>query len=388
MNNRFAIRTITVGINLESLYKTDKILHAIRFLKKAVLIFQEAGYSVQTIRIATNHLHEMSSSLTTSEVINRLKEIDALTHEDNIFFSVGELCKPNFHDAKFTLLAEEIISQTRNINFSVRISEFEKGIYFKSIKLAAEIISAIAHGSPGGEGNFRFAAAANCPPHIPFFPVAYHKGMPGFSLGIESPGILIEALKGDDWDQNKKNLQTALNKAFLPLENICMKISEDTGLVYYGIDTSTAPGLNSSIGEVIEKITHQAFGASSTLSACSFITDIIKNLYVKSCGYSGLMLPVLEDKILAQRVMEGMFTVQELLMYSAVSGTGLDVVPLPGNTTTGQLQRILMDVATLSVKYISKPMSARLFLIPGKEAGETVGFKNPYLTDSRVMKLY
>jgi uncharacterized protein (UPF0210 family) len=41
------------------------------------------------------------------------------------------------------------------------------------------------------------------------------------------------------------------------------------------------------------------------------------------------MLPVIEDIVLAQRAMEGRFTVQELLLYSSVSGTGLDVAKFP-----------------------------------------------------------
>ena len=37
-----------------------------------------------------------------------------------------------------------------------------------------QAVSAIAAGTPDGLGNMRFAALANCPPHIPFFPAAYY----------------------------------------------------------------------------------------------------------------------------------------------------------------------------------------------------------------------
>ncbi len=46
----------------------------------------------------------------------------------------------------------------------------------------------------------------------------------------------------------------------------------------------------------------------------------------------------------------------------------------------------LTDVATLSLKYTSKALSARLFLIPDKKAGDIVKFENPHLTSSIVMK--
>lgn len=48
---------------------------------------------------------------------------------------------------------------------------------------------------------------------------------------------------------------------------------------------------------------------------------------------------------------------------------------------------ILIDVASLSLKYTDKALSARLFLIPGKKAGEFVSFENFNLTACRVMKI-
>ncbi|HET9429890.1 MAG TPA: DUF711 family protein, partial [Chitinophagaceae bacterium] len=101
----------------------------------------------------------------------------------------------------------------------------------------------------------------------------------------------------------------------------------------------------------------------------------------------GLMLPVVEDRILAQRAGEGRYGLQELLLYSAVSGTGLDVVPLPGSTGINEIKNILTDVAALSLKYTAKALSARLFLIPGKSAGEMAVFINPHLTRTIVMKI-
>jgi hypothetical protein len=46
--------------------------------------------------------------------------------------------------------------------------------------------------------------------------------------------------------------------------------------------------------------------------------------------------------------------------------------------------RIIQDVAALSTR-LRKPLSARLFLIPEKAAGEIAHFEDPYLTDSAVM---
>jgi len=116
------------------------------------------------------------------------------------------------------------------------------------------------------------------------------------------------------------------------------------------------------------------------------ITDVLRNLDVKTCGYSGLMLPVIEDEILAKRSDEGRFSLSELLLYSSVCGTGLDVVALPGDVTVDTIARVLGDVAALSHRY-HKPLSARLLPIPGKRVGDIVQFDHPILRDSVVMKL-
>jgi uncharacterized protein (UPF0210 family) len=177
-----------------------------------------------------------------------------------------------------------------------------------------------------------------------------------------------------------------MDAALAPVQSQAEAIARRTGRSYLGIDTSPAPGPDASIGEVIETLTGVPFGSASTLRACASITEGLKKLQVKTCGYSGLMLPVLEDTVLARRAAEGRYGIAELLLYSSVCGTGLDVVPLPGDSSAESLASVIGDVAALSAKY-RKPLSARLFPVPGKMAGESVTFNNPFLTDSVVMKL-
>jgi hypothetical protein len=98
------------------------------------------------------------------------------------------------------------------------------------------------------------------------------------------------------------------------------------------------------------------------------------------------MLPVLEDPLLAQRAGEGRYSIRDLLLYSSVCGTGLDVVPIAGDTPAPVIAGLLRDVAALAIR-LHKPLSARLFLVPGKNAGDLARFTDPLLTDSVVMKV-
>ena len=81
-----------------------------------------------------------------------------------------------------------------------------------------------------------------------------------------------------------------------------------------------------------------------------------------------------------------LLTVKDLLMYSAVCGTGLDTIPLPGDTTPEALAPLLLDLAALALR-LDKPLTARLMPVPGKQAGEPTSFDFPFFANSRVMPL-
>jgi uncharacterized protein (UPF0210 family) len=98
------------------------------------------------------------------------------------------------------------------------------------------------------------------------------------------------------------------------------------------------------------------------------------------------MLPVMEDTLLARRWEEGWVGLDQLLAYSAVCGTGLDTVPLPGDSSVGELTRLICDMATLAVR-LKKPLSARLLPVPGKGAGERTDFSSPYIVNTLIKPL-
>lgn len=382
----FAIRTITAGVTLSDVSDVASIKSAIQFLKEAKAEFVSKGYQVQTLRISTQPFYTYLNSKSYEETIPDLKRLDQLVNEAGMILAIGPIVSDDY-DGDISDWAVKLIEETETISFSISIANKQNGISGSGVHQAAMTIANIAENTRGGEGNFRFAASANCPAGIPFFPAAYHQGPKSFAIGLESPNVLTTVFRKGPEDKVKENLKAELERIMKPIEALAINISKAKKWQYDGIDTSTAPGLDASIGEAIEELTGQPFGSASTLSACAMITDVLKSVAVKRCGYSGLMLPVIEDKVLAKRATEGRFTVQELLLYSAVSGTGLDVIPLPGETSITTIENLLIDVAAFSLKYTDKALSARLFLIPGKKAGDLVSFENPNLTACRVMEI-
>jgi uncharacterized protein (UPF0210 family) len=78
-------------------------------------------------------------------------------------------------------------------------------------------------------------------------------------------------------------------------------------------------------------------------------------------------------------------SLHELLLYSAVCGTGLDTVPLAGDVSEAELAGAYLDVAALSLALGGKPLTARLLPVPGARAGDQTAFTFDYFSNSRVL---
>ena len=379
----FRVRTITAGVRLADIGDLSALEKANSFLGSTRDDFQSHGYEVQTLRMATQPLSAYLEKWHDSSSLELIQQLDQFAVENKLMLSLGPVNFSAMESDEFSQWLIQLITATSNISCTLDISSSDRR---EAISQSAKVITGVAGKTKGGEGNFRFAAVANCPPGSPFFPAAYYD-QDAVSLGLESADLLFNILQtGDKAKDKARLLKEGMEKALLPVQKLAQETQKETGLPFLGIDTSPAPNLDVSIGRVIETLSGRPFGAPSTLSACALITDVLKSLKIKTCGYSGLMLPVLEDTVLARRAEEGRYSVSDLLLFSSVCGTGLDVVPLPGNVSTDAITALISDVAALSQKY-SIALSARLFPIPGKDVGEKVSFDNPYLSDAVIMDI-
>jgi uncharacterized protein len=383
----FRIRTLTAGTPIGGLADAHTVEAALNFLAVARRRFEEAGYVVQTTRVALNPLLVGASAAARADAIPKLVALDALAAAHGAVISIGPVFSAGDVDEGIGAWAVQVARATKVLSFSGTVASAVHGVHREAVVMAAQVISALTDAGGGGIANFRFAAAACVPAGTPFFPVAYHEGPPSLAVGLETPNLVRQAFTGaNDPADASERLRVLLDAELLPVERLAQVVAEQGKRHYIGMDTSPAPGRDSSIGLALETLTGQPFGSASTLQACAALTAAIKSVAVKTCGYSGLMLPILEDPVLAERVTEGRIKLSDLLLCSTVCGTGLDVVPVPGDASPQELVRVIGDVATLAVR-LKKPLSARLFTVPGKRAGEHVEFTDPLLCSSKVMSI-
>ncbi len=379
------IRTITVGIDLDLDHIEEQISSAGEFLNSARDRFRSLGIDVQTVRIATQNWEDLPLDRMRAGVGDAVEGIEGSVLDNGMdFLSMGQATNPNSIN-----LIPSILETTSITCCSASIANSSAGVMERNIIAAASVVKEISKLARNGSRNFMFAAAANCPADTPFFPAAYHgRSGPCFTIGLESGDVVFEAAsRSRDLGEFKRTLSDLY---FLKLEEVQDAARElECGYGFHGIDLSFAPGLdpNSSIALAVEKlIGNRPFGSQGTLAVCAAITSSLKDLDIDRCGYSGLMLPVMEDIGLVQGAEIGAFDIQKLLLYSSVCGTGLDAVPIPGDITELRIAATLRDVAFLSEK-LSKPLSARLLPIPGKGAGDMTELGSPYLLDCSILGL-
>lgn len=256
--------------------------------------------------------------------------------------------------------------------------------------LAARILRENAALSPDGFANLRFAVLSRVPPLCPFFPAAYHDGgPPALAVATEAADLAVAAARAAPTPVGAlAMLQAQIEAAGRRLAARLAPLARSARARFAGIDFSLAPfpEPERSIGTAIEALSGAPFGHPGTLAAVAGLAAAIQQADFPKTGFCGVMLPVLEDALLAQRAAEGTFRLNDLLLYAAVCGTGLDTIPLPGEASEEALARVLRDLHALSGR-LGKPLTARLMPIPGRRPGDPIRFDFPYLAPSAVMAL-
>jgi uncharacterized protein (UPF0210 family) len=379
------VRTVTAFVRLEPSGYLQQISDALAVLRAARHEFEQQGYEVQTLRIVTQPLGELVAGKSEADALAFIKALNDLSVKENFLPNVGPAMLRDSDDPERMRLLARALATLPNVNGSAIIAA-EDGIHWKVIQESAALVRYLADHSPHGQGTFRFAATAMLKPYGPFFPGAYHTGEgKRLSIGLQGANVVQEvfAHTHGDYEASLTELTRQLTVHAKVAEEIGRRVAAANAWTFMGVDPTPAPMADVSIGAAIESYSGAKFGSSGTLTAAGIITAAVKAVPVTQAGFAGLMVPVMEDKLLAQRWAEGTYNTDSLLAYSAVCGTGLDTVPYPGDIGREQLARIFGDVASLAKKW-NKPLAARLQPVPGKAAGELSDFNDPYLFNTRL----
>ena len=304
------IRAITGFVTIDATSYASQLEEAVTFLNQVRDAVKAAGYDVSGIRISTQPFSDYTRGLSHADALAVLRGIAELAVKLRFNPNIGPAMVTDADDSASIDLLTEILSIPGNrLNANIVVAG-DDGIHWNGVRQAARIIKKVGERSPNGQGNFNFAAIAMLKPYGPFYPGAWHPGggSRSFAIGLEAASVVMDVFAREhDPRTAGKALTDALAVHDRAVEAAAMKAAAGSGWTYAGIDPTPAPGGQVSIGAAIESFIGAPFGSPGTETAAGIITRAVKDVPVKQTGYSGLMIPVLEETVLTRRWTEGTY---------------------------------------------------------------------------------
>lgn len=383
------IRSITYFCNPSYPFDEKVLQTAGNLLAQAKSAYEAAGYEVQTVRLATIPFPELLGEENLDKLSELTSQIDQVAQQFKIgYVSLGPALPemPRSYE-----VIPEAIAISPTVFFGGVMADKERGISLSALRACADVIVKCASIEPDGFANLQFAALANVNAGAPFLPAAYHDSdEPAFAIATESADLAVQAFEGaKTLEEGRDALVEEVSKHGQAITQIAQSLMTHSQLPKFGgIDFSLAPFPDDahSLGHAVERMGVPKTGLHGSLAAAAILTEAIDRADFPHAGFSGFMQPILEDSVLARRAAEGTLTIKDALLYSAVCGTGLDTIPLPGDTSSAQIVPLLLDLCALALR-LDKPLTARLMPIPNKKAGDETNFDFAFFAPSRVMAL-
>ena len=93
-------------------------------------------------------------------------------------------------------------------------------------------------------------------------------------------------------------------------------------------------------------------------------------------GLSGAFIPVSEDEGMIAAAESGVLTMDKLEAMTCVCSVGLDMIAIPGDTTSETISAIIADEAAIGM-INNKTTAVRVIPAMGKQVGDTSGIGRP-----------
>lgn len=307
-------RTVTIFIppsRCNPISLPDALTEAVSQAKALRKALEDANITVQTTRLA---LHSPAVFHTPAAAIQAAKQI---AEYDIDYFTLGNVFPKDeaFLNTAFFLT---LLRETPAF-ISCTVAQGDT-IFAQATHVAASVVMGakqIPHGA------FRFGALANVNPGSAFFPSAYaadsqSRGEPLHTcIGIQGASSLSHLPKKPE--AAKQRVRDIVEILAARVVRACKPICDVT------VDFSTAPfpGVEDSAARTVAHVGDSAeFGGSGYVAGAALLASALQTAEFQRGGLCGVMLPYAEDVCLAGGRRK---SVGELLLASAVCGTGLDV---------------------------------------------------------------
>ena len=401
-NENLDVRTITMGISLldcidpdanracDKIY--DKICrYAQNLVKTGEDISKEYGIPIIHKRISVTPISMIAGANPGVDPVRFALALDRAAETVGVNFIGGysALVHKGFSPGDYALIESipEALDRTNFVYSSVNIGSTKAGINMDAVAKMGRIVREVAERTADRDciGAAKLVVFCNAPEDNPFMAGAFHgTGEPDceINVGVSGPGVVRAALaKAGDCDITaiadiiKKTAFKVTRMGQLVAQEASRRLCVPFGIV--DLSLAPTPAIGDSVAYILEEMGLECCGAHGTTAALALLNDAVKKGGVMASshvgGLSGAFIPVTEDAGMIHAAQCGALSLTKLEAMTAVCSVGLDMIVIPGDTTSEVISAIIADEAAIGMVN-SKTTAVRVIPAIGKTVGEELNF--------------
>ena len=358
------LRTITMGISLfgcadEDLARMctkvyDRITHTAEHLVEvAVDLEREYGIPIANKRVAVTPIAQVAAGCAEEDLTPLAHAMDRAAETLGIDFMGGfsALVQKGTGDADRRLIQSipAALASTQRVCSSVNVASVRAGINMDAVLVMARTIQEAARLTQDIDcyGAAKLVVFSNMVEDSPFMSGAVHGSGEAdvvINVGVSGPGVMAAALEAlpehaDLMEVAERIKQTAFKitrAGELMSREAARRLGVEKGIV--DLSLAPTPAAGDSVAKILEIIGVGECGGPGTTCALALLNDAVKKGGVMASssvgGLSGAFIPVSEDSGMIRAARDGALTIEKLEAMTSVCSVGLDMIAVPGDTST------------------------------------------------------
>ena len=394
------IRPITMCISLLSCCNSDPVeacrkiydkicRHAERLVSTGEQIELEFGIPIVNKRISVTPMALVAAASDTSDYVPFAQAMDraAKTCGVNFIGGYSALVQKGMTDGDRKLIASipEALASTEYVCSSVNVGSTRAGINMDAVRLMGETVkkTALRTAEQAGFGCAKLVVFCNAVEDNPFMAGAFHgvgEAETIINVGVSGPGVVhhaLQAVKGQPFDVVAETIKKTAFRVTRMGQLVAREASQRLDVPFGIVDLSLAPtpAVGDSVARILEELGLERCGTHGTTAALALLNDAVKKGGVMASshvgGLSGAFIPVSEDEGMIAAAESGVLTMDKLEAMTCVCSVGLDMIAIPGDTTSETISAIIADEAAIGM-INNKTTAVRVIPAMGKQVGERV----------------
>lgn len=396
------IRTITMGISLLDCCDSDGEKSRIKIYDKVTKcaenlvkvgkqIENEFGIPIVNKRVSVTPISMIAGCSSDTDYVKYAETLDKAAATLGIDFIGGfsALVHKGYTKGDRILIQSipEALSRTKLVCSSVNVGSTRCGINMDAVREMGIIVKKTAEltKDSAGLGCAKLVVFANAVEDNPFMAGAFHgvgEADTIINVGVSGPGVVkraLEKVRGESFDVVAETIKKTAFKITRMGQLVAKEASNRLNVPFGIVDLSLAPtpAIGDSVAHILEELGLESCGTHGTTAALALLNDAVKKGGVMACshvgGLSGAFIPVSEDAGMIDAVNKGSLNIEKLEAMTCVCSVGLDMIAIPGDTSSSTISAIIADEAAIGM-INNKTTAVRVIPAPGTKIGDVVEF--------------